>query len=113
MDGLTPHDFIHSLSLEKNREKVFQAGEGAGSSGSFFFFSSDNRFFIKTLRGPEKDKMLNMLGDYIEHIQATSNQSLLARIYGIFTIKSNYFQPIDIMILQSTVRMGSPLNNKL
>jgi len=54
MDGYTPQDFIDSLALDKNRKKVFQAGEGAGASGSFFFFSDDNRFIIKTLQGQEK-----------------------------------------------------------
>jgi len=28
---------------------VFNAGEGAGRSGSFFFFSHDNKFIIKTI----------------------------------------------------------------
>jgi hypothetical protein len=49
LDGVTPKDMLSSLSVEKNRNMVFQAGEGAGLSGSFFFFSSDNRFLIKTL----------------------------------------------------------------
>ena len=70
---------------------VFRAGEGAGLSGSFFFFSSDNRFLIKTLQGNEKALMLGMLDDYIDHLKATENNSLLARIYGIFTVKTNYY----------------------
>ena len=38
-----------------NRNMIFKAGEGAGKSGCFFFFSHDNRFLIKTLRGSEKE----------------------------------------------------------
>ena len=38
-----------SLSPIHNREQVFKAGEGAGSSGSFFFFSHDQKFIIKTM----------------------------------------------------------------
>ena len=68
---------------------VFKAGEGAGASGSFFFFSHDNRFLIKTLLSEEKQKMLAMLDDYVQHIKLSGNQSLIARIYGIFTIKTN------------------------
>jgi hypothetical protein len=52
---------------------VFRAGEGAGLSGSFFFFSNDNRFLIKTLQGNEKALMLGMLDDYIDHLRATDN----------------------------------------
>lgn len=54
LDGLTPQDIIKSINIEENLESVFQAGEGSGQSGSFFFFSSDKRFIIKTLRGNEK-----------------------------------------------------------
>jgi hypothetical protein len=47
-------DIAESLAVDKNRQKVFQAGEGTGKSGSFFFFSHDNRFIIKTMRGNER-----------------------------------------------------------
>ena len=54
IDGITPNDVATSLALLNNRKEIFAAGEGAGQSGSFFFFSNDNRFIIKTLRGSEK-----------------------------------------------------------
>jgi hypothetical protein len=59
------------LSVEANRHRVFKAGEGAGSSGSFFFFSHDNKFIIKTISYDEMKKMLSMLDDYISHLLAT------------------------------------------
>ena len=73
MDQILPSDVMSSLCLEANRKMVFQSGEGAGQSGSFFFFSHDNKFIIKTLRGKEKDILLNMAGDYIDHIKKTEN----------------------------------------
>lgn len=81
---------------------VFKAGEGAGASGSFFFFSHDGNFLIKTLQKEEKLKMISMLDDYVDHIKSTNNMSLIARIYGIFTIKTNFFEPLDVMIMQNT-----------
>ena len=99
MDNINPNDVIDSLSLEKNRNMVFKAGEGVGQSGSFFFFSHDDRFLIKTLRGKEKKNILNILDDYIDHIKMTGNRSLLARIYGVFTITTNYFTPLDVIIM--------------
>lgn len=104
---------MDSLSVDKNRNMVFKAGEGAGQSGSFFFFSHDNRFLIKTLRGNEKRIMLDMLDDYIDHIFKTSNKSLLARIYGIFTIKTDYFDPLDIILMQNTSQLRNKSNDKL
>lgn len=70
---------------------VFKAGQGAGLSGSFFFFSHDNKFLIKTMNSKERKLLLGMLDDMIEHYKATNNQSLIARIYGVFTIKTNLF----------------------
>lgn len=68
MDHILPEDVMRSLSLEANRKSVFSSGEGTGQSGSFFFFSYDSKFIIKTLRGAEKEIMLGMLDDYIDHI---------------------------------------------
>ena len=42
-----------SLSPKFNLEQVFGAGEAAGKSGSFFFFSHDRRFIIKTMTDEE------------------------------------------------------------
>lgn len=73
LDQILPSDVMESLNLESNRKMVFKSGEGAGASGSFFFFSYDNKFIIKTLRGKEKEILLNMLDDYIDHIILTKN----------------------------------------
>ena len=67
LDGITPHDIMKSLNLEDNIKSVFKAGEGSGQSGSFFFFSRDKRFIIKTLRGTEKKRLLDMLEPMILH----------------------------------------------
>lgn len=48
-DNLTPEKVIESLSPENNWDQAFKAGEGSGKSGSFFFFSHDQRFLIKTM----------------------------------------------------------------
>ena len=57
--------------------------------------------------------MLGMLDDYVDHIQATGNQSLLARIYGVFTFKTNYFAPIDVIIMQNTCDLQNKTNQKM
>jgi hypothetical protein len=59
-------DFLYeSLCPKFNRDMVFKAGEGAGRSGSFFFFSHDNRFIIKTLTKGELEIFLTMLPSYV------------------------------------------------
>ena len=49
LDNIQPKDVMKSLNNDQNRKMIFKAGEGAGASGSFFFFSHDNKFIIKTL----------------------------------------------------------------
>jgi len=40
-NGVTSEVLIESLNPKNNRDMVFKVGEGAGASGSFFFFSAD------------------------------------------------------------------------
>ena len=77
-----------SLSPKFNREQVFKAGEGAGSSGSFFFFSHDRKFIIKTMTSSELKSFLPIVPDYLRHYKENPN-SLMSKIFGIFTIKTN------------------------
>ena len=69
LDKITFQDLMFSLQVDINRDRIFKAGEGSGKSGSFFFFSHDNKFLIKTMKKAEKMKMIDMLDEYVQHIQ--------------------------------------------
>jgi 1-phosphatidylinositol-4-phosphate 5-kinase len=101
-DGITFEQIQDSLSVLKNRNNVFQAGESQGKSGSFFFFSHDKKFIIKTLQKEEKKTMLKILDSYIDHIVTLNNKSLLVRIYGLFTIQSDYFSNLELLLMENT-----------
>ena len=48
----------------------------------------------------EKDKLLKMLPKYVDHIiNVTKNKSFMARIYGVFRIKSKVFDEIYLMVM--------------
>jgi hypothetical protein len=65
---------------------ILKSGESAGRSGSFFFFSHDDRFIVKTISKGELDLFLNkLLPTYLDHI---IEPSLMAKILGVFTVKS-------------------------
>jgi 1-phosphatidylinositol-4-phosphate 5-kinase len=53
LDGIRPDHIMSSLNTEVNRDSIFKAKESAGKSGSFFFFSSDRKFLIKTMNNGE------------------------------------------------------------
>jgi len=113
LDKIKPADIKSSLKLEDNITNIFKSGQGAGRSGSFFFFSRDNKYIIKTMRGTEKKVLLGMLGDLVEHFKATENKSLLARIYGVYTVKSDVFESVDIIVMENTARVKSVQSPKM
>ena len=110
LNGLKPEDIMESLIISENMDKVFKAGEGAGESGSFFFFSKDNKLLIKTMSKEERVLMLDMLDDLVEYLEKNNNQSLLARIYGIYTFKTNVFKPMDVLVMQNVAVLRNPKN---
>lgn len=48
-DGITKSMIMESLNPEKNFDSARKAGESTGKSGSFFFFSHNKQFIIKTM----------------------------------------------------------------
>ena len=64
---------------------MFKAKESAGKSGSFFFFSFDRQFIIKTMNNAELKVFENALFDYVRFLKENP-ESLIARIYGVFTV---------------------------
>jgi len=98
--------YLHaSLSPQFNREMVFKAGEGAGASGSFFFYSHDSRFLVKTMTRVEVDFFLNILPDYCDHL-LTNPESLLAKIFGVFTIKTANTVDVHVMLMENTLKLS-------
>jgi len=81
---------------------VFQAGEGAGKSGSFFFFSHDKKFIIKTMRESELTVFMKILPNYIDHLQRNPD-SLLAKIFGVFTVKKDGLGTVHVVLMENTL----------
>lgn len=61
MDNITVEMIQQSLNTEKNRQQVFKAKESAGKSGSFFFFSFDKKFLLKTMNDGEMEVFVKCL----------------------------------------------------
>ena len=54
-----------------------------------------------------------MLDDMYSHFLKTKNKSLLARIYGIFTINSNVFSHMDVIVMENTCRIKQKSNETM
>ena len=96
--------FHNSLSPKFNRDMVFQAGEGAGRSGSFFFFSHDKKFIIKTMTSGELKLFLRILPRLAAHFKKNKN-SLLCKVFGVFTVKTSKMSSVHIMLMENTLRV--------
>ena len=83
LDGITKKQILESLDPSRNLIQLLKSGESKGKSGSFFFFSHDNKFIIKSMFEQEQDILMEHLKDYEKHLTLYPD-SLIARIYGIF-----------------------------
>lgn len=110
MDKITDAMIQKSLNPELNQTQVFKAKESAGKSGSFFFFSYDKQFLIKTMNDNEMAVFVKSLPKYYEHLRENKN-SLLARIYGIFTVNMEDLTPVHILLMANSAQTGSEIKN--
>jgi hypothetical protein len=107
-DGI--HDSIVDQSLDPilNRSNVFKSGEASGASGSFFFFSYDRNFIVKTMTNKEMKFFCGEVANgYFNHLKENP-ESMLARIYGVYTVRSFGIQPVNIMLMAHTLKIRYP-----
>ena len=53
----------------------------------------------------EKNIMTSIVEEMIAHFRRTNNQSLIAKIYGVYTIETNVFETIHILLMQSVLSL--------
>jgi 1-phosphatidylinositol-4-phosphate 5-kinase len=103
-DGFGKETLRKSLDPEINKSMVFKAGESKGKSGSFFFFSKDNKFIIKTMTEDDFRAFMNLLRSYVRHI-CENPKSLIARVYGVYKIQMAEMKPVRILIMGNTMQV--------
>lgn len=109
LDNVDSGVIKESLSAEANRDSVFRAGESQGKSGSFFFFSHDKKFIIKTMTNSDLSTFKRLFQKYLQAV-ATRPNSLLARIYGIYTVKMEEVEPVHLILMGNTLKVKNSDN---
>lgn len=71
-----------------------------GKSGSFFYFSRDYRFIIKTIRHSEKNVLMKILRSYYAHVCANP-QTLLSQFYGLHRVKLPGGRKVHFVIMNN------------
>ena len=75
---------------------------GSGKSQSFFFFSDNKAFVLKTMKESEKRLFLDqgVLDSYYNHVME-SEGTYLSKIFGVYQIKVRSMQEITCYIMEN------------
>ena len=99
-DDISDEVMIKAFSPSKNKSAIEKMSESKGKSGSFFFYSHDRKFIIKTITGDEKNTLLNILHDYFNYIK-NHKTTLITKIYGIYTLVIKNASSVNIILMQN------------
>ena len=99
-DNITNDIMIRAFNPSKNKAAIDKMSESKGRSGSFFFYSHDKLFIIKTISGEEKNTLLDILHDYFNYIK-DHNSTLMTKIYGIYTVVIKNASSVNVILMQN------------
>eukprot|EP00299_Pterocystis_sp_00344_P007431 c2406_g1_i2.p1 GENE.c2406_g1_i2~~c2406_g1_i2.p1 ORF type:complete len:292 (+),score=54.62 c2406_g1_i2:428-1303(+) len=76
------HDVGHKPNL-----RVVTRSMASGKSSSWFFFSSDMRFAVKTCTPTDFSVLIHLIEDYADYVISRKHRTLLPKYLGLFTLK--------------------------
>ncbi|KZV89215.1 SAICAR synthase-like protein [Exidia glandulosa HHB12029] len=94
--NLDPADYLLSLTAKY----ILSELGSPGKSGSFFYFSRDYRFIIKTIHSNEHKYLLSILKDYHAHVRDNPH-TLISRFYGLHRVKLPHGRKIHFVIMNN------------
>ncbi|OAK99880.1 SAICAR synthase-like protein [Phaeosphaeriaceae sp. SRC1lsM3a] len=93
---LDPADYLVSLTSKY----ILSELGSPGKSGSFFYFSRDYKYIIKTIHHAEHKFLRKILKDYYTHVQENPN-TLLSQFYGLHRVKIPYGRKIHFVVMNN------------
>jgi 1-phosphatidylinositol-4-phosphate 5-kinase len=93
---LDPADYLMSLTSKY----ILSELGSPGKSGSFFYFSRDYKYIIKTIHHAEHKFLRKILKDYYNHVQDNPN-TLLSQFYGLHRVKIPYGRKIHFVVMNN------------
>jgi hypothetical protein len=91
---IDPAEYLMSLTAKYILSELFSPGK----SRSFFYYSRDFRFIIKTVHPVEHRFMRKILPEYHDYVKNNPN-TLLTRIYGLHRVKLPYHKKIHFVVM--------------
>ena len=71
-----------------------------GKSGSFFYFSRDYKYIIKTIHHAEHKLLRKILHEYFSHVERYPN-TLISQFYGLHRVKVPYGRKIHFVVMNN------------
>ncbi|KAH7322754.1 hypothetical protein B0I35DRAFT_187054 [Stachybotrys elegans] len=93
---LDPADYLMSLT----GKYILSELGSPGKSGSFFYFSRDYKYIIKTIHHAEHKFLRKILKDYYNHVRENPN-TLLSQFYGLHRVKMPYGKKIHFVVMNN------------
>ncbi|KAI0007875.1 SAICAR synthase-like protein [Xylariaceae sp. FL0662B] len=93
---LDPADYLMSLT----GKYILSELGSPGKSGSFFYFSRDYKYIIKTIHHAEHKFLRRILKDYYDHVTDNPN-TLLSQFYGLHRVKMPYGKKIHFVVMNN------------
>lgn len=93
---LDPADYLVSLTAKY----ILSELGSPGKSGSFFYFSRDYRFIIKTIHRSEHKFLRKILRQYHDHVKSNPH-TLISRFYGLHRVKLPRGRKIHFVIMNN------------
>src|ERR1700753_3644024 len=93
---LDPADYLMSLTSKY----ILSELGSPGKSGSFFYFSRDYKYIIKTIHRGEHKFLRKVLKQYYDHVEQNPNP-LLSQFYGLHRVKLPYGRKIHFVVMNN------------
>lgn len=93
---LDPADYLMSLTSKY----ILSELGSPGKSGSFFYFSRDYKYIIKTIHHAEHKLLRKILREYYVHIEKNPN-TLISQFYGLHRVKIPYGRKIHFVVMNN------------
>jgi 1-phosphatidylinositol-4-phosphate 5-kinase len=93
---LDPAEYLMSLTSKY----ILSELGSPGKSGSFFYFSRDYKYIIKTIHHGEHKFLRKILKEYYNHVCENPN-TLLSQFYGLHRVKIPYGRKIHFVVMNN------------
>ena len=101
MRGIDEGEFMKSFPLQDNETTAMMEKFTEGKSGSFFFFSHDRKYIMKTISDVEVKFLMDNLQEYCHYLKDNPN-SLLTRYYGLVKLRFTSEQEfISVVVMEN------------